>query len=144
MLRSIAKMCYYATMRYLAIDYGKKRVGLAISDEEGKIAFPLEVIENVGDEELLDSIQKICEEKGIKEVVIGESKNFKGDDNTIMIDIKNFIEKFKNKISLPIQMHPEFMTSQQVERGIGKNEMLDASAAAIILQSHLDLQRNKI
>lgn len=131
-------------MRYLAIDYGKKRVGLAISDEEGKIAFPLEVIENVGDEELLDSIQKICEEKGIKEVVIGESKNFKGDDNTIMIDIKNFIEKFKNKISLPIQMHPEFMTSQQVERGIGKNEMLDASAAAIILQSHLDLQRNKI
>jgi RNase H-fold protein (predicted Holliday junction resolvase) len=77
-------------------------------------------------------------------VVIGESKNFKGDDNTIMIDIKNFIEKFKNKISLPIQMHPEFMTSQQVERGIGKNEMLDASAAAIILQSHLDLQRNKI
>jgi RNase H-fold protein (predicted Holliday junction resolvase) len=70
---------------YLGIDYGTKRIGLASSDEEGKIAFPLSVLEN--DNKFIENLRHIIEEKEIKKVVIGESKNYKMQDNAIMTDI---------------------------------------------------------
>ena len=128
-------------MRYLGIDFGKKRVGLSFSDEDGKIAFPLFVLEN--SEKIIEEIKKIILDKKIDKVVMGESKDFNMNENPIMEDIKMFSEKLlQNKI--PVVFHPEFLTSQEAIQIQGKNEMLDASAATIILQSYLDKQKNDI
>jgi len=127
-------------MKYLGIDFGSKRVGLAISDDSGKMAFPYSVILN--NKNLLGEILKIIEKEKINVIVIGESKNFAGQPNKIMAEIEKFKETLEDKTKLKVSFEPEFMTSQQAERGLGKNEMHDASAASIILQFYLDTHVN--
>lgn len=129
---------YNQTMRYLGIDYGAKRIGLAISDEAGNFVFPLKVLENT--KNLIDDISSICKENKIEEIVVGESRDFSQNENEIMKEIKPFAENLKSALGLPVHLHPEFLTSQEAERIQGKNRMNDASAAAIILKSYLNSQ----
>ncbi|KND46709.1 MAG: putative Holliday junction resolvase YggF [Parcubacteria bacterium C7867-006] len=123
-------------MKYLGIDYGLKNVGIAISDESLKFAFPLVVLQN--SEILIYDIARICKENNVVGVVVGESKDFGQRDNEIMKEIKPFVERLKTELKVPIIFHPEFMTSVEAERLQGKNNMHDASAAALILKSYLD------
>ena len=128
-------------MRTLGIDFGSKRVGIALSDESGDFALPYGVIEN--NEHLIREIRELCTINNVGEVVVGDSKDFNGEDNTIMGEITPFVEKLKEVLGIPVELHPEFLTSSQAERLQGKNDMLDASAAAIILSSYLELKKNK-
>ena len=128
-------------MRYLGIDYGEKRVGLAISDETVSFAMPYSVIPN--DKNLISTVSKICKEKEVGAVVVGESKNFEGGDNPIMVQIKKFVHELEKKTGLQIFMEQEFLTSAESERIQGKNEMNDASAAAIILRSFIERKQNQ-
>lgn len=126
-------------MRLLGIDFGRKRVGIAVSDEEQKIAFPKAVYLN--DKKLISRIVEYCKDNSVVGIVLGESKNFKGEDNSVMKDILRFKIKIEKTISLPVFMEPEFMSSSEAGkmRVPGDDEeMLDASAAAVILQSYLD------
>ena len=127
-------------MRLLGIDYGTKRVGLAVSDEGGQIAFPRSVVNNTKD--LVGDIKKICLEENISDIVIGESRNLDWTPNPLMKDIESFMEELKKEINTPLHLEPEFLTSHQAQKIQGKNEMLDASAAAIILQRFLDRKNN--
>jgi len=128
-------------MKYLGIDYGEKNVGIAISDIEGKVAFPKIVLKN--NAELAKKIFDICEESEIEAIVIGESKDYKGEDNKINPKIIVFKKELIGVLKLPIFLEPEFMSSMQVEKTFGKTEMLDASAASIILQTFLDKVKNR-
>jgi putative transcription antitermination factor YqgF len=138
--------------RYLAIDYGSKRIGIAISspgaptDPASALAFPHSVIDiskgGGSIEQIVKQIQDICKENMVSAVIVGESKDNNGKDNKIMESAKNFVEVFKNKSGLPVYFHPEFMTSLQAAHIQGEGGMIDASAAAIILQSYMDLQKN--
>src|SRR5689334_5542511 len=128
-------------MKYLGIDYGEKRVGVAVSDAEGKVAFPKVVLEN--STKLAEEIKKLCEELSIESIVIGESKNYKGEENKINPKIIVFKKALATAVKLPISLEPEFMTSMDVEKTFGKTEMLDASAASIILQTFLDKAKNR-
>ncbi len=125
-------------MRYLGIDYGAKRVGLAVSDEIHGFAFPYSVLENSPD--LVGQIAQACKHESISEIVVGESKNFDQGENDIMKEIKPFVESLKVATGLPVHMHPEFLTSMEAERLQGNNQMHDASAASLILKSYLDLK----
>ena len=127
-------------MRTLGIDFGHKRIGLALSDATGEFALPYGVVEN-GPEAIIH-IGRVCVEHGVGDIVVGDSKDFNGEDNAIMQEIRIFIESLKAASQLQVHTHPEFMTSAQAERLQGKNNMLDASAAAIILSSYLDMKKN--
>jgi putative Holliday junction resolvase len=127
-------------MRYLGIDFGTKRVGVAISDETNTMAFPYVVLQN--NNELMREIEKIVSKERITELVIGESRDYQGNPNKIMSDINEFVEVLKKNTILNINLEPEFLTSLQAEHLQGKNEMHDASAAAIILQSFIDRTRS--
>ena len=95
---------------------------------------------NSGD--LSGEISKICRENNIGGIVVGESKNFQMEENEIMKEITPFVKSLEEKLGLPVYMHPEFMTSEEAEKLQGKNDMLDASAAALILKSYLDTINN--
>jgi putative holliday junction resolvase len=129
-------------MRYLGIDFGSKKVGLAVSDEGGKMAFPFSVISS--DKKLLDEIIEVIKKEKIEEIVIGESKNFRGQPNEIQAEIEKFKKELETVAKLKVNFEPEFMTSSQAQLIQGKNEMHDASAAAIILQSFLDKKQHMI
>lgn len=127
-------------MKYLGIDFGSKRVGLAISDDSGGMAFPHSVLSN--DKNLLDKILEIIKKEQVELVVMGESKDFKGEPNKIMGEIEGFKKELEQETNLKVVLEPEFMTSAQAKHLQGENEMHDASAAAIILQSFLDKRSN--
>jgi putative Holliday junction resolvase len=122
-------------MRYLGIDFGEKRVGIALSDEDGKIAFPNVVLVNDGD--LMKNIVDLCMKNAVEVVVMGESRDYKGQINSIMWKIEGF-KKQLEMIGFKVVFEPEFMTSVQASQITGENKMLDASAAAIILQAYLN------
>jgi len=122
-------------MRLLGIDYGNKRVGLARSDEEGRFALPLIVLKN--SKGLIKEIIEIAQKNNVREIVLGESRNYKGQANAIFSESLNFKVNLEKR-GFVVFFEPEFMTSANAERFQGKNNMLDASAAALILQSYLD------
>ncbi|MBX4189599.1 Holliday junction resolvase RuvX [Candidatus Parcubacteria bacterium] len=119
----------------MSIDYGEKRVGIASTDETGAFALPREVLPN--DSELLPTVIKMAEEWQVERVVVGESKNFKGEDNAIMKAARFFAADLE-AAGLSIVFHPEMLTSLEAKQIQGKNDMLDASAAALILKSYID------
>lgn len=82
-------------MRYLALDYGSKKIGIAISDTEGKFAFPFSIIINKNKNESLKEILNILKEKEILNIVIGESVNLKGEANKILNEAKDFVNNIK-------------------------------------------------
>lgn len=133
--------------RYIGIDYGSIRCGISISDPLGGMAFPHSVVLNKELEESLVQIVKGSEDK-IVAIVLGESKRDEETDNPIMLDIRNFAERIKSRLNIPVEFHSEYLTTAQAKR-IGsvdkrdqgtKNEMTDASAATLMLQSFLDKQ----
>lgn len=127
-------------MKLLGIDYGSKRVGIAFSDENGEFAIPSVVLNN--SKNLLKEVLDLAKEKEIKEIVIGESKNYKGEANTILKESLKFKTELE-KEGYMVHLEPEFMTSANAERFQGKNDLIDASAAALILQSFLDKRNVK-
>jgi putative Holliday junction resolvase len=131
-------------MKYLGIDYGKKKIGIAFSDETGKYAFPETVLlnEKTTAGTPADKIMKICADNGITTVIVGESKDFKGKDNRIMGMVREFVELLRAK-QLEVIYEPEVMSTIQAERIQGIKDDIDASAAAVILQSYLDRQKFK-
>ena len=139
-------------MRYLGIDYGAKRVGLALSDEEGRMAFPYKIIKN--DLELVDNIHNICGKEEVSAIVLGESHDLSGQPNKIMGSIEEFKRNIEGELDLPIYFEKEFMTSMFARGNLGKKEndarktkkeqsvKIDDSAAALILQRYLDRKNN--
>ncbi|MCK5285637.1 MAG: Holliday junction resolvase RuvX [Candidatus Pacebacteria bacterium] len=143
-------------MKYLGIDYGGKNIGIAVSDDEGNLAFAKIVLDN--DKKLLENILKICEEDRIEMIVIGESKNLNGEDNLIQKKILEFKRALEKSVKIPIHLEPEFLTSAEADRIQGENlrnirkkdrihakvklQKNDASAAALILNRFLEKQNN--
>jgi putative Holliday junction resolvase len=122
-------------MKYLGIDYGEKNVGIAVSDDSGSLAFAKTILNN--NKQLLESVLKICDEEKVDVIVMGDSFDFSGQPNNIMKDVLKF-KKDLEKNDLIVYLEPEFLTSAEAERIQGKNDKIDASAAALILKSYLD------
>jgi len=128
-------------MRILGVDYGTKRIGVAMTDEGAQMAFPKLVLQN--DAKVIENFKKIITDNEIKTVVLGESKNFKMVDNEIMKEILDFRDVLEKELNVDVIMYSEIYSSAQAEFFQGKTDMLDASAAAIILQSYLESKKNK-
>lgn len=128
-------------MRILGVDYGTKRIGVAMTDEGAQMAFPKLVLQN--DAKVIENFKKIITDNEIKTVVLGESKNFKMVDNEIMKEILDFRDVLEKELNVDVIMYSEIYSSAQAEFFQGKTDLLDASAAAIILQSYLESKKNK-
>lgn len=121
-------------MRYLGIDYGSKRIGLALSDEGGRLAFPAMTV--ASGPKALREIDALIKKEKVEKIILGESRDFKGAPNVIQEDIEQFKKDLEELAGLPSVYEPEFMTSALASRSGGD----DSSAAALILQSYLDKQ----
>lgn len=124
----------------MGIDYGEKRVGIAVSDETNAVAFPKTVLENGPG--IVGEIGRIAAENGVACIVLGESRNFAGEYNRIMEAALGLKASIERELGITVDLEPEFMTSAQAARQ-GETRSLDASAAALILQSYLDKKANK-
>ena len=109
-------------MKFLGIDYGTKRIGLAISDDGGQIAFPKEILLN--DENIFKNIGEILKKEKIDEIVIGESVDFSGKLNALSVRIEEFIQELSVRFNLPINKQKEFLTSVEARKGGNTKEIL--------------------
>ncbi len=127
-------------MKLIGIDYGTKRVGIATADTDAGMAFPKAVLKN--DENLVAHILELCAKEGVDKAVLGESKDLRGHDNAIAPAITAFKIELEKATGLEVIFQPEFYTTYQASRIQGDSDMIDASAAAIILQTYIDRFKN--
>ncbi|MDP6500257.1 MAG: Holliday junction resolvase RuvX [Candidatus Marinimicrobia bacterium] len=131
--------------RILGIDYGEKRVGLALSDPMQMIASPFDTIPN--NPELVTNIQSIIKEKDVEIVVVGLPKGMKGQVTTQTENVNRFVELLIDK-KVKVELIDERLTSVSAEKALieqgiktGHHKgLIDQTAAAIILQQFLDSQ----
>ncbi len=125
-------------MRHLGIDYGTKRVGLALSDEAGAMGFPYKVVPN--DRDLKTFIVDLIKKEHVAVLVMGESLNFQGEENPVAREARAFATDVGQEAGIPIVYEPEMLTTQEARRdfeGIRTHGVVDSSAAALILTSYL-------
>ena len=120
-------------MRFLGIDYGKKRIGLALSDEGGKIAMPYGIAGS------LNKIISLAKKEKVGKIVIGLPIGFSGRESAQALKTRKFAEEVKKKVKLPIEFENEILTTKIASVSSAKDKV-DAASAAIILQSYLDKQ----
>ncbi|MBL8158290.1 Holliday junction resolvase RuvX [bacterium] len=127
-------------MRYLGLDYGAKRIGIAVSDVAGSFAFPRETIPN--DYTAIDRLARLVKEEGVQEVVIGDARAVSGAENPITAESEKFAKMIEMHLRLPVHSVWEAWSSVEAARFAPKGkEHDDSAAAAIILQRHLDKNR---
>ena len=122
-------------MRIMGIDYGSKRVGVALTDESATMAFPHDTLPN--DERLLAKLEALIKQQSVTEVVIGHSLNQQGEPNAIHAGVESLMLDLTLATGLPVHLEPEQYSTQAALRLQGRNEKTDASAAALILDSYL-------
>ena len=127
--------------RLLGIDFGHKRVGLAVTDEMQTMAFPHKVF--VNDNSLIKNICAVVAEKQISEIVIGHSLDKEGNPNSIHDKVEALMLDLTLETGLPIHLEPEQYTTQAALRLQGRNDMTDAAAAALILDTFITKNKKK-
>ncbi len=143
-----------ASGRILAIDYGRKRVGLAISDELGLMAQPLATIVRTNRRNDLRRLRLLAREHQVRCVVIGLPLHLDGRTSEMATEVKSFASRLKKELGLPVELVDERLTSWEAAemspskgatksrinsgtRIAGKGSSRDDVAAAIILRDYL-------
>jgi putative Holliday junction resolvase len=133
-------------LRILALDYGNKRVGVAVSDALGWTAQPLATLEMHGHQELLAEIKEYIDKYEVEEIVVGMPYNMDGTMGKRAEITQAFINFLKNKLELPIQIQDERLTTSQAKNILleadvsrkGRKKVIDKLAASLILKSYLN------
>lgn len=141
-------------MRALGIDYGERRIGLALSDATGLLASPWKTMTNHANvgaaaRRIADEVRRLqADEDGLAAVVVGFPRRLNGEPNEQTSRVQAFVRQLGQGISLPITLQDERLTSYEAEALLAERERdyrrrkpkLDAMAAALILQDYLDHQ----
>ncbi len=131
-------------MRYLGIDYGTKRVGLALSDEAGLMGFPYKILDTTP--RLIAELRALVAHENVGAIVIGESRNFAGRQNPVAKEARALSAQLAEQTGLPVFFEDETFTSAEARRKPSKElksrapkarAHVDSSAAALILTSYL-------
>src|SRR5262245_4105434 len=133
-------------MRVLAIDYGSKRMGVALSDEMKLIAQPLEFIPSQPFDQFVARLKQLIREKEVELILVGLPRNMDGSYGPAALRVQEFVAVLKSAVTVPLQTWDERLTSAQANkflisaqvRRARRKEKVDQTAAAILLQSYLD------
>ncbi len=132
--------------RVLALDLGKKRIGLALSDELGLTAQGLKTLEREGRRDDIETLRRLAVESGVELFLVGDPVHMSGDPSRQSEYTREFARELEYKTGLPVKFWDERWTSREAERalrgsGIAHGERkpaIDRLSAVILLQSYLD------
>lgn len=133
-------------MRVLAIDHGTRRMGLALSDEMGILAQPLEAWPAEPFAQFLARLKEILHDKQVELVLVGMPRNMDGSYGPAALKVEEFVAALRAALTIPIKTWDERLTSAQANRFLiqanvrrdKRKEKVDKTAAALLLQSYLD------
>lgn len=138
-----------SVMRCLGIDFGERRIGLAISDPEGRLAVPLTTLERRNDRSAVREIAEIARREGVARLVLGEPVGLDGQRGEAAERVRRFGSRLAEVSGLPVRLVNESLTTVEAqerlrEAGVDlrrEPERIDAVAAQILLQEALDSDR---
>lgn len=130
----------------IGLDLGEKRVGVAVTDEGGLMAFPLKTLEIRGRNHLLEELKPLIEQYRVSEIVVGLPKTLRGEIGPAAQAVQETVAWMRERLQIPWIFWDERLTSQEVERvlreaevtGSRRKEFRDQLAAQRILQSYLE------
>jgi len=132
--------------RLLGVDYGDRRLGLAVSDSLGMIALPLRSVGITSDVQGRDAVAAACKETDAATVVVGMPFNMDGTSGPMAQKVAAFVELLKRALDVPIETWDERLSTQLVERVLveanmsrqKRKKVRDKLAAQVILQGYMD------
>lgn len=130
-------------MRYLGIDFGEKRIGVAVSDEKAHLAVPVGVVQRRDDYHAIAELREMALERDVGALVVGRPTDLDGGAGAMVERVARFAERLAAACGLPLFFIDESLTSRQAEEqlrqsGSRRREVVDALAARILLQDWLD------
>ncbi len=138
--------------RYIGIDYGDVRTGLAVNDALGMLAHGIGMVEAGGPRALAKKIAMICRERQIEEIVLGNPLNMNGTPGPRSEKIAAFSAILEEETGLPVHLMDERCTTMAAARylnetntrGKKRKAVIDTLSAEIILQNYMDMKKNNI
>ncbi|MGH3017094.1 MAG: Holliday junction resolvase RuvX [Gaiellaceae bacterium] len=121
-------------MKVLALDYGRARTGVAVSDPTGELARPLEIVEHAATEAGLDRLAAIVAEEAAEKVVVGLPLTLKGERGEQAQETERFVAVLRKRLAVPVELFDERFTSVLADGD-------DARAAAHLLSDYLHWSR---
>ena len=136
-------------MTLMAVDFGSKRLGVAVTDSREKMALPLATFPYKTEEEGLEKIRQIADDRKVREIILGNPIGHRGGETRIGQHVKLFAEKLRGLVAVPVNLSDERFTTKlaaapMIEAGLSAKKrrgMVDAGAASLILQAVLDAKR---
>ena len=123
-------------MRVLALDHGSARCGCALSDPSGTLATPLGAVERPDTRKGLARIAALAQDNGAERIVVGLPLTLAGEEGSQATEARAFAERLAGRVSVPVELHDERLTTRLAER-IGGQGDADSRAAAHLLESYL-------
>lgn len=135
--------------KYLGVDYGDKRTGLAECDVSGLIAGRIGTISEGGMRNTAERVAREAAERGCKKIIVGLPKNMDGSEGFRADTVRAFVDILKTLTDIPVDFYDERMTTMQAYRfldgtstfGKKRKEQIDTVSAEIILQNYIDRER---
>ena len=127
-------------MRVLALDYGRARCGVAVSDPSGTLARPLEPVVRPATKVGLRQIAALAHELGAERIVVGLPVSLRGGDSPQTRETREFADRLGTVTRLPIELYDERFTTSLAEQA-GGEASLDSRAAAVLLDEWLNVRR---
>ena len=122
--------------RILALDHGSARCGCAVSDPSGTLATPLRAVERPDTKKGLAALARLADEQGAELVVVGLPLTLRGEQGAQAAAARAFAERLERRLSVPVELHDERLTTRLAERTGGAGDA-DSRAAAHLLESYL-------
>jgi putative pre-16S rRNA nuclease len=132
--------------RILAIDYGRRRIGLALSDELGLTAQPLAILVRMNRRADLCSLREICRRHAVEKIVVGYPLHMTGEAGEMAAEVSRFALRLGKNLGMTVELVDERLTSWEAKQGMAKGKSrrgksVDDVAAALILRGYLDQLR---
>lgn len=125
---------------YLGVDYGTKRIGLAVADPETRLAVPSGVIEVTSLSKAAQAVVAAAHEREASEIVVGYPTGLHGKATPQTLKVEKFIELLTTSVAIPVVPHDERLTTKLAASGGTDRSTIDERSATLILQSYLDRQ----
>jgi putative Holliday junction resolvase len=140
-------------MRALGLDLGSKRIGVAVSDQDERVATPIETVTRSRDGRAADhrAIADLLSEWGAEIVVVGLPLSLDGGEGPAARLVLDEVGELRDALTVPVETVDERFTTvtagqqlrEQGVRGRGRTSVIDRAAAAVLLQSWLDMRRSR-
>lgn len=136
--------------RILAIDYGRKRIGLALSDELGLTAQPFETLTRTNRRDDLRRLREVCRKHGVRQVIVGHPVHMTGEAGAMADEAARFASRVQKELGISVELVDERLTSWEARQTVSgtmasrrKRRSLDDVAAAVLLRDYLEQKRSR-